>query len=138
MEPALPTLSLEARLADFCREQNGISADFLAALPLPYGRTISASRLRVALRGEKDLEAEDNQAVETLFRELRAIAEEHLPFKVQWSDPRMFREELEKRRRAKIQVRSPFTLPGPTVQSQPATREQIESALDVIHGRSLK
>ena len=94
MSGALPTLSLENRLGTFCRAQ-GISMDFVAAV---LDQKISSTRLRIALRGEQSLGGEDTKAVETLLGELKAIAAEHLPFKIQWGNPAFFREELERRK----------------------------------------
>ena len=94
VERILPTLSLENRLGTFCQDQ-GMSLDFFAAIA---DQRVSASRLRVAIRGEKDLEQPAATVIDTLLGELRVLAKEHEPFKLQWVNPQLFRGELEKRR----------------------------------------
>ena len=88
------TLSVESRLGNFCQAE-GCPIDFIAALQ----DRISASRLRIAVRGEKDLGGEDAKAIDALLSELKEIAAEHAPFKLRWSDPKTFRAILEARRR---------------------------------------
>lgn len=88
------TLSVGTRLGSFCQAE-GCPIDFIAALQ----DRISASRLRIAVRGEKDLEGQDSIAIDALLSELKEIAAEHAPFKLRWSDPKTFRQILEARRR---------------------------------------
>jgi hypothetical protein len=93
----VPTLDITGRLNTWLREQGNPSVDFIVAL-LP-DKTISASLLRQALSGNRSLENKYYAPLEDLLRELRAIATEHAPYPIRWTNPVLFRELLTERRR---------------------------------------
>jgi hypothetical protein len=126
------SLDLAIRLSTFQRAQE-MSADFIVAL-LPQdgdGKPpISVSLLRQCLAGNRNLENVYHADLECLLSDLKAIAAEHAPYPIRWTNPILFRELLAERRAKTSPVRSPFTLPGPVVQPRPVSQEQIESSLN--------
>ena len=90
------TLGIEGRWNTWLREQDNPSIEFIVAL-LPEG-TISPSRLRQALAGNRSLENRYHQPLDRLLCELKTLAAEHAPVPIRWSNPALFRQLLAERR----------------------------------------
>ena len=89
------SMGLEATLKNFLVAEE-MSVDFFAAL---LDGAISASRLRLALNGQRDFEHEHYAPIQRTLDGLQELIREHQPVPIRWNNPKLFRTLLDTDRR---------------------------------------